>query len=88
MWYLKAKYGKRSRTTNFWASDLADATRRARLFAKAYAEYSSGVYGPQCWREGSLTLVNDQNEVFVIRRERPSWLRVIGPDDVVTPAGE
>lgn len=75
-WYLNAKYGKRSRNTNFVAGSLADATVKAKLLAAFYAT-GQGVYGPQCWREGQLRLVSETGETHIIRHEIPAGWTVI-----------
>ena len=75
-WYLRAKYGKRSRNTNFVAYSLADATMKARLLADFYAT-GQGLYGPQCWREGQLTLVCELGDSHVIRHQIPEGWSVI-----------
>lgn len=78
-WYLHAKYEKRSRSTNFVAASLADATMKARLLAAFYAT-GQGVYGPQCWREGQLKLVSEFGEVHIIRHQLPATWTVIDGD--------
>lgn len=75
-WYLTAKYGKRSRSTNLFASSLAEATVNARTLAAFYAT-GQGVYGPQCWREGQLKLVSETGEIHIIRHQLPAEWRVI-----------
>ncbi len=75
-WYLNAKYGKRSRDTNFEAYNLADATRKAKLLAAFYAT-GQGFYGPQCWREGELKLVSEAGDVHIIRHQVPEGWTII-----------
>ena len=67
-WYITAKYGKRSRSTSIQANSLAEAIIIAKIMAK-FHEKGSGVYGPQCWREGQLTMVSELGAVHIIRHQ-------------------
>ena len=75
-WYITAKYGKRSRRTSIQANSLAEAIINAKIMAK-FHEKGSGVYGPQCWREGQLTMVSELGAVHIIRHQIPEGWSVI-----------
>lgn len=42
-----------------------------------FHEKDSGVYGPQCWREGQLTMVSELGAVHIIRHQIPEGWSVI-----------
>jgi hypothetical protein len=75
-WYITAKYGKRSRHMDIQANSFAEAVVKAKLYAK-FLEKGSGVYGPQCWREGQLTMVSELGAVHIIRHQIPEGWSVI-----------
>ena len=79
LWTVQGRHGRHFRDFALEAHSVAQAKRIALELAGFYAEHGSGTYGPMVWRTGTLTLVSELGDRHVIRRERPSYLKLLPP---------
>jgi hypothetical protein len=68
---IKTKYGRHTRESMFEAHCVECAPAIALSHAKAY-ERGQGVFGPEAWKFGRITIWSLMTEPVVIREQRPS----------------
>jgi len=67
---IKTKFGRHTRESIFDADCVECAPEIALSHAKAF-ERGQGVYGPQAWKFGRITIWSLMTEPVVIREQRP-----------------